>query len=583
MLSILIIKDTILLEAYTLKELKEIRLKYIEDKDLSFLKNVESSDLNNLVKILTNTKTEELTKRDIYKEFYPEHNHYWEEIASELQYFGGNTIANIFRRKGVLYSEILKDVSKTLGVKIKNELSIENIEKKLLEIGKKEGLLENIKKQAKKIEAKDGLFLASLPLLITKKLSDPAYRITTEAVFEIANLRKQYNYFSKEVTLKNSIKKDLVLKYSDSLAIKDEETNSNIVEIKVIEEDSLEQLDFEQNNTEIGGIKHLISDIAKGVIGTSNQTVELVFSAEVQKGLANGTYKLLENRAIVVTSTGGKIKEHAMIFQSGQAKQFLTGGFQLLSIVVAQSHLADIEKRLYSIENSLKHILGKLDAEDKSRIQGAIEYIKSILFSIKENEYKSELSSPQMNQIENINSDTLRWKKKLLNEFETLINEANSINDKDTFGTENTFKELKKILKERITPLKERYELLIELYLSLTILIKFTDPLGKVFTRINFNLNEFDNKFDELNKIIEKKQQSTLKSYFNSDDTLNERKKVLNILQLAHKNDFDNLGINYKDSLSRVERNFNRINNEEISVIVSLGENSEVKQYLIKN
>jgi len=231
----------------------------------------------------------------------------------------------------------------------------------------------------------------------------------------------------------------------------------------------------------------------------------------------------------------------------------------------------------------LKHILGKLDAEDKSRIQGAIEYIKSILFSIKENEYKSELSSPQMNQIENINSDTLRWKKKLLNEFETLINEANSINDKDTFGTENTFKELKKILKERITPLKERYELLIELYLSLTILIKFTDPLGKVFTRINFNLNEFDNKFDELNKIIEKKQQSTLKSYFNSDDTLNERKKVLNILQLAHKNDFNNLGINYKDSLSRVERNFNRINNEEISVIVSLGENSEVKQYLIKN
>lgn len=567
-------------------------MKYIEDKDLSFLKNVESSDLNNLVKILTNTKTEELTKREIYKEFSPEHNHYWEEIASELQYFGGNTIANVFRQKGVLYAEILEDVCKTLGVTIEKNSSISDIEKKLLEVDKKEGIIENIKKQIKNIDAKDGLLIASrftplslpsLPLLLAKKLSDPAYRITTVAVLEIANLRKKYTSFSKDITTKNSEETNLVLKYSDSLVIKDEETNSNIVEIKVIEDDSIEQLDFEQNNTEIGGIKHLISDIAKGVIGTSNQTVELVFSAEVQKGLANGTYKLLENRAIVVTSTGGKIKEHAMIFQSGQAKQFLTGGFQLLSIVVAQSHLADIEKRLYSIENSLKHILGKLDAEDKSRIQGAIEYIKSILFSIKENEYKSELSSPQMNQIENINSDTLRWKKKLLNEFETLINEANSINDKDTFGTENTFKELKKILKERITPLKERYELLIELYLSLTILIKFTDPLGKVFTRINFNLNEFDNKFDELNKIIEKKQQSTLKSYFNSDDTLNERKKVLNILQLAHKNDFDNLGINYKDSLSRVERNFNRINNGEISVIVSLGENSEIKQYLIRN
>ncbi|PRM91443.1 hypothetical protein CJ672_09495 [Arcobacter cryaerophilus gv. occultus] len=574
-----------------LKKLKEFTLKYIEDKDLNFLKNINSSDLDNLVKILTNTKTEELTKRDIYKEFYPEHNHYWEEIASELQYFGGNSIANVFRQKGVLYAEILEDVCKTLGVKIEKNLSIEDIEKKLLEVDKKEGIIENIKKQIKNIDAKDGLLIASrfttlslpsLPLLLVKKLSDPAYRITTEAVLEIANLRKKYASFSKDIVCKNSENKNLVFKYSDSLVIKDEETNSNIVEMKVIEKDLIEQLDFEQNNKQIGGIKHIISDIAKGVIGTSNQTVELVFSTEVQKGLANGTYKLLENRAIAVTSRGGKIKEHAMIFQSGQAKQFLTGGYQLLSIAVAQSHLADIEKRLYIIENSLKQILGKLDAEDKSRIQGATEYIKSILLSIQKNEYKSELSSSQKNQIENINKDILHWKNKLLDEFKTLINEANSIKDKDTFGTENTFKELKKILKERITPLKERYELLINLYLSLTILIKFIDPFEKEFTRINFDLKEFDNKFDELNKIIEK-QQSTLKSYFNSDDTLNERKKVLNILQLAHKNDFNNLGINYKDSISRIERNFNRINNEEISVIVSLGENSEVKQYLIKN
>ena len=471
----------------------------MEDIDLIFLKNVKSKDLNNLVKILTSTKTEELTKRDIYKEFHPNHSLYWEEIASELQYFGGNTIANIFRQKGVLYSEILKDVCKTLGVKINNELEIKDIEKRLLEMEKKEGILENIKKQAKKVEAKDALFLASLPLLITKKLSDPAYRITTEAVFEIANLRKQYNSFSKEVPIKNPIKKDLVLKYSDSLIIKDEENNSNIAEIRIIEENSLKELDFEQyNNAEVGGIKHLISDIAKGFIGTSNQTVELIFSSEVQKGLANGTYKLLENRAIAVNTAGGNIKEHAKIFQAGQGKQFLTGGYQLLSIAVAQSHLADIEKRLYSIENSLKQILGKLDDEDKSRSQGAIQYIKDILLFIRKNEFKNKLSSALENQIEIMNKDTLQWKNKLLNEFSSLINEANNINDKDTFGTENTFKELKRILKERITPLKERYELLIKLYLSLTILIKFLDPLEKVFIRINFDLEEFKNKFYKI-------------------------------------------------------------------------------------
>ncbi|MGJ0310647.1 hypothetical protein [Aliarcobacter cryaerophilus] len=343
----------------------------------------------------------------------------------------------------------------------------------MLAYEKKEGILEEIKRQARNIDPKGvaaliatrltPLALPSLPILAIKKLSDPAYRVTIEAVSEVATLRKKYTSFSKDISTKNSGEKNLVLKYSDSLVIKDEETNSNIVEMKVIEKDLIEQLDFKQDNSEIGGIKHLISDIAKGVIGTSNQTVELVFSAEVQKGLANGTYKLLENRAWVVSSTSNKIKEHATIVQSGQAKQFLTSGYQLLSIAVAQSHLADIEKRLCNIENFLKQILEKLDAEDKSRIQGATEYIKSILLSIQKNEYKSELSSSQKNQIENINKDILHWKNKLLDEFKTLINEANSTKDKDTFGTENTFKELKKILKERITPLKERYELLINL------------------------------------------------------------------------------------------------------------------------
>ncbi len=88
-------------------------MKYQKDKDLEFLKNVKSQDLENLVQILTSTKTEELSKRDIYKEFYPNHSIYWEEIAAELQYFGGNTVVNIIRSKGVLYSEIVRDVSKT--------------------------------------------------------------------------------------------------------------------------------------------------------------------------------------------------------------------------------------------------------------------------------------------------------------------------------------------------------------------------------------------------------------------------------------------------------------------------------------
>lgn len=567
-------------------------MKYIKDTNLNFLENVKSEDLNNLVEILTKTKTQELKGRDIYKEFNPNHNLYWEEIASELQYFGGNSIANIFRKKGILYKEILKDVAKTLGVDIRNQLSVEDKENILLNLDKKEGIINNIKKQFKSLDIKDGLLIASrftplalttLPILIAKKLSDPAYRITTEAVFEIANLRKKYKSISKEIII-HPAKKNPVLKYTESLVIKDEKNDSNIAEIKVIENNSIKKLNLEEsNNKEIGGISHFISDITKGLISTSNQTVELIFSPEVQKGLANGSYKLLEDRAIVISTNGGKIKEHARIIQSGKGKQFLTGGYQLLSIAVAQSHLADIEKRLYGIESSLKQILNKLEAEDKSRIQGAIDYLNSMYDYMKRNDYKNELSSSQKVQIETINKDILHWQNKLLEEFKSLINEVDRISDKDTFGTENTFNELRRVYKERITPLNEKYKLLIELYLLLIALVKFVDPLDKEFTRINFKFEEFQDKFNDINKLIKEKKESKLTSYFNLDDTLIERKKVLKILEDKQKDNFDSLSKNYKIKLEKIENSFNNVNNGEISIIVSLNEDSKIKNYLIKN
>lgn len=178
-------------------------MKYQKDKDLEFLKNVKSQDLENLVQILTSTKTEELSKRDIYKEFYPNHSIYWEEIAAELQYFGGNTIANIFRSKGVLYSEIVRDVSKTFGIKSNENESIEKLETNILNIDREKGILNSIKQQALGLDLKDGLFLIGTRLnpffnvaFVFKKLSDPAYRITTEAVIEIAKLRKKYKNLS---------------------------------------------------------------------------------------------------------------------------------------------------------------------------------------------------------------------------------------------------------------------------------------------------------------------------------------------------------------------------------------------------
>ncbi|MCT7471621.1 DUF3944 domain-containing protein [Aliarcobacter cryaerophilus] len=559
-------------------------MKYIEDKDLNFLRNFNSKELDNLVNILTKPLTQELTNREMYKEFYPEHSLYIEEILSELQHFGGNTIANVIRKKGVVYAEILDDVCKALGFKIRNKLSIEEKEELLLKVGKDDGITKNIGRQITSLDTKDTLaFLTYIPAFITKKVSDPAYRITIEAVFEIASLRKQYNLNQENTISQDNKQKNLLLEYSEEIIVKDEESSSNLAEIKVIDNNSLDKINFEEENSiAVGGISHLLSDITKGTISVSNKTIELVFSPEVIEGIKNGNLYIAEGRAWVKNVTTERFAGHAHIVEVGQTAQFLTGGYQLLSIAVAQSHLADIEKRLYSIDNSLKQIIEKLELEDKSRIQGAISYIKSILENIKKNDYKKELSPAQKNQIEQKNSDILHWRDKLLLEFDILVNDVYKIGNIDTFGTENIFNELKKVIKDRINPLKDRYSLLIELNLLLTILIKYIDPEDKEFTKIDINLDEFSKKIELISKSIEDKQQSKLKSIFNKDYTLEDRKKVLDLLQNKYKDDFNNLSTDYKDKVLNIDNAFN-ISNNNMSIFLSLDENLQIKQYLLRN
>lgn len=95
-------------------------MSYRRDKDLEFLKNVPSDELDMLVAVLTKDSdgktrnTESLTGKDSYKKHSPNHHLYVDDILEELQRFGGHTLVNLARGQGVLYSEILKDVYEKL-------------------------------------------------------------------------------------------------------------------------------------------------------------------------------------------------------------------------------------------------------------------------------------------------------------------------------------------------------------------------------------------------------------------------------------------------------------------------------------
>ena len=118
--------------------------KFREDPDLAFLQNCDTQDL----KLLSNTLISDSegieqwtgslkstlvknigmysTEDDLYKNS-------WKAIAAEIQLFGGDTLVNLVRGKGVVYREILEDVAKKVGADFHKDTSgISLIEDKVL-------------------------------------------------------------------------------------------------------------------------------------------------------------------------------------------------------------------------------------------------------------------------------------------------------------------------------------------------------------------------------------------------------------------------------------------------------------------
>lgn len=111
---------------------------YRNDPDLEFFKDLSNEDLGTLVELLTKDKdgstrwTESLTNSAEYEKYFPNHQAYWKNIVEEIQYFGGNSIASMFKGHGVLYREVASDVADHLKVKYEKNDTADQIEDKIL-------------------------------------------------------------------------------------------------------------------------------------------------------------------------------------------------------------------------------------------------------------------------------------------------------------------------------------------------------------------------------------------------------------------------------------------------------------------
>ena len=118
--------------------------KFREDPDLAFLQHCDVQDL----KLLSNTLiadsegTEQWTGRlkstlvknmSMYSTEDDLYKNSWKAIAAEIQLFGGDTVVNLVRGKGVVYRELLEDVAKKTGVDFHKDTSdISLLEEKVL-------------------------------------------------------------------------------------------------------------------------------------------------------------------------------------------------------------------------------------------------------------------------------------------------------------------------------------------------------------------------------------------------------------------------------------------------------------------
>lgn len=115
---------------------------YRPDDDLAFLQYCSEEDIRQLAEFIIYDKdgeeriVSEIKADPTFKSLNGNTHQWrqsWQLVAGELQHFGGDTLVNLFRGKGISYHEILTDVCDKLKVKYDNKSCAYDIENNLIE------------------------------------------------------------------------------------------------------------------------------------------------------------------------------------------------------------------------------------------------------------------------------------------------------------------------------------------------------------------------------------------------------------------------------------------------------------------
>ncbi len=139
-----------------------------------------------------------------------------------------------------------------------------------------------------------------------------------------------------------------------------------------------------------------------------------------------------------IAMEGGKIKEHARLFEVGNLQTAINAAavWQVASVVVAQKHLADINKKLDEIKAGVKDLSSFLNEQRRSRIKATYDYLNQAYQAIR----GGELPAAIRTQLESCERDLLEIQHHLGQEHQRVVD--SKVKHAETFGTEDLTKDI---------------------------------------------------------------------------------------------------------------------------------------------
>lgn len=293
------------------------------------------------------------------------------------------------------------------------------------------------------------------------------------------------------------------------------------------------------SSPEVQNLGNVAIAALKDGVALRGKTLEVVFKKNIAAGLKTGTYELMKTTsgetladAVDIGRSGRPVVGKGRLIESGAGKQLAAGAFQLLSIAVAQAHLAEINGYLKAISDSIDDLTSRLEDRYKGVKEGNIKYLrKQFLRLAKDN--TSALPTFAIQEIESITRETLQGEQSLIREVKSLLRRVDGLSDKDKVGTEASYRTLRSMAEES-TLLVRQYEDIARIEYVVNAIRAISAPLASI-TDVGIEHEKIGDEFAKLAETLRHKTGQIIQAKFTNSEEMLEfrREKVLGITDRA--------------------------------------------------